>query len=299
MHGSDLAAALALGAALLIAVGDVFQQRSAHDVTDEPVGHVALLRRLLVDKQWWLGSLLAGAGFGLQAAALGLGSVVLVQAVLATSVVFALPLSARYAGRRITGRQWLWAMLLAAAVTVIVTVGEPTEGQARASLRTWALVIACLGPVIVVCLVVARLRAGRPVAAVLLGAVSGSLWGVFAVLTKGLVDQLDQGIVALLRTPELYGWVLVAITATTLQQSAFRAGSMSASLPAVSASEPLVGSILGIMVLGETLHPGSAGEVGLALAVVGMLLAIMALARSEAVVQISATAEPSSNTRSS
>ena len=299
MHGSDLAAALALGAALLIAVGDVFQQRSAHDVTDEPVGHVALLRRLLVDKQWWLGSLLAGAGFGLQAAALGLGSVVLVQAVLATSVVFALPLSARYAGRRITGRQWLWAMLLAAAVTVIVTVGEPTEGQARASLRTWALVIACLGPVIVVCLVVARLRAGRPVAAVLLGAVSGSLWGVFAVLTKGLVDQLDQGIVALLRTPELYGWVLVAITATTLQQSAFRAGSMSASLPAVSASEPLVGSILGIMVLGETLHPGSAGEVGLALAVIGMLAAIMALARSEAVVQISATAEPSSNTRSS
>ena len=33
MHGSDLAAAFALGAALLIAVGDVFQQRSAHDLS--------------------------------------------------------------------------------------------------------------------------------------------------------------------------------------------------------------------------------------------------------------------------
>ena len=87
MHGSNLAAAFALGAALLIAVGDVFQQRSAHEVTDAPVGHVALLLRLLVNKQWWLGSLLAAAGFGLQAAALGLGSVVLVQALLATSVV--------------------------------------------------------------------------------------------------------------------------------------------------------------------------------------------------------------------
>lgn len=287
MHGSDLAAALAIGAALLIAVGDVFQQRSAHDVTDEPVGHVALLLRLLTSTQWWVGSLLAAAGFGLQAAALGLGSVVLVQALLATSVVFALPLSARYAGRRITGRQWLWALVLAAAVTVIVTVGEPTEGQARASLQTWGLVIACLGPVIAVCLVVARLKDGRPVAAVLLGAVSGSLWGVFAVLTKGLVDQLDQGIVALLRTPELYGWILVAITATMLQQSAFRAGSMSASLPAVSASEPLVGSMLGIVVLGETLHPSRIGAAGLALAVVAMLAAIVALARGEAVVQTS------------
>ncbi len=285
MHGSGLAAVFALGAALLIAVGDVFQQRSAQDVTDEPVGHVALLLRLLTNKRWWLGSLLAAAGFGLQAAALGLGSVVLVQALLATSVVFALPLSARYAGRRITGRQWLWALLLAAAVTVIVTVGEPTEGQSRASLRTWALVIACLGPVIVLCLVIARLRAGRPVAAVLLGAVSGSLWGVFAVLTKGLVDQLDQGIAVLLTTPELYGWVLVALTATTLQQSAFRAGSMAESLPAVSASEPLVGSMLGIVVLGESLNPSRTGSIGLALAVVAMLVAIVALARSEAVAQ--------------
>ena len=292
MHGSNLAAAFALGAALLIAVGDVFQQRSAHEVTDAPVGHVALLLRLLVNKQWWLGSLLAAAGFGLQAAALGLGSVVLVQALLATSVVFALPLSARYAGRRITGRQWLWALLLAVAVTVIVTVGEPAQGQARASLRTWALVIACLGPVIAVCLVVARRRDGRPEAAVLLGAVSGSLWGVFAVLTKGLVDQLDQGIVVLLRTPEFYGWVLVAVTATMLQQSAFRAGSMSASLPAVAASEPLVGSLLGIVVLGETLNPSRTGSIGLALAVVGMLVAIAALARSEAVVQHGTTVQP-------
>ena len=293
MHGSGLAAAFALGAALLIAVGDVFQQRSAHEVTDAPVGHVALLLRLLVDKQWWLGSLLAGAGFGLQAAALGLGSVVLVQALLATSVVFALPLSARYAGRRITARQWLWALLLAAAVTVIVTVGEPTQGQPRGSLRTWALVIACLGPVIAVCLVVARLQVGRPLAAVLLGAVSGSLWGVFAVLTKGLVDQLDQGLVVLLRTPELYGWVLVAVTATMLQQSAFRAGSMSASLPAVSASEPLVGSALGIVVLSESLHPGRTCSVGLALAVVAMLVAIVALARGEAPVTVGAARQSS------
>jgi drug/metabolite transporter (DMT)-like permease len=298
MHGSDLAAAFALGAALLIAAGDVFQQRSAHEVTDAPVGHVALMLRLLVNKQWWLGSLLATAGFGLQAAALGLGSVVLVQALLATSVVFALPLSARYAGRRITGRQWLWALVLAAAVSVIVTVGEPTEGQSRGSLRTWALVIGCLGPAIALCLLIARLRTGRPVAAVLLGAVSGSLWGVFAVLTKGLVDQLDQGIVALLTTPELYGWVLVAITATTLQQSAFRAGSMSASLPAVSASEPLVGSVLGIVVLGEALRPGESGSIGLALAVVAMLAAIVALARSEAATTVgAATVQPNRSPR--
>jgi len=283
VHRSDIASVFALGAALLIAVGDVFQQRSAHEVTDEPVGHVALLLRLLRDKRWWLGSLVAAAGFGLQAVALGFGSVVLVQALMATSLLFALPLSARYAGRRITRWQWVWAGVLAAAVAVIVTVGDPSEGQSRVGLEMWLPVIATLGPVLVLCLVAARALAGKPVAAVLLGLVSGSLWGLFAVLTKAVVDQLGQGFWALLKTPELFPWAAVAVAATTLQQSAFRAGTMAASLPAVAVSEPLVGSVLGIAVLGEMLRPGRSGWVGLGVAVGAMVVSIVALARSEVV----------------
>jgi drug/metabolite transporter (DMT)-like permease len=211
-----------------------------------------------------------------------LGSVILVQAVLATSVLFALPLSARYGGRRITGRQWAWAGVLGVAVATVLIVGDPTAGQARAGWHTWAPVIVSLAVVLSACLAGARLRAGRPVSAVLLGLVSGSLWGLFAVLTKGVVDQLDQGVLAVLKTPELYGWVLVALAATTLQQSAFRAGSMAESLPAVSVSEPLVGSALGIAVLGETLQPGRTGWAVLVAAVVAMVAAIASLARSEA-----------------
>jgi drug/metabolite transporter (DMT)-like permease len=191
VHRSDIASMFALGAALLIAIGDVFQQRSAHEVTEETVGPVALLWRLLRDKRWWLGSLV---GFGFQAAALGFGSVVLVQALLATSLLFALPLSARYSGRRITRWQWVWAGVLAAAVAVIVTVGDPSKGQPRAGLEVWLPVCATLGPVLVLCLVAARILAGKPVAAVLLGLVSGSLWGLFAVLTKAVVEQLGHGV---------------------------------------------------------------------------------------------------------
>lgn len=69
---TDIAALLALAAALMMGIGDVIQQRSAHDVTQKPVGTLALFRRLLHDLRWWAGSLVAGAGFGLQAAALGL-----------------------------------------------------------------------------------------------------------------------------------------------------------------------------------------------------------------------------------
>ncbi len=282
MPRTDLAVVCALGAALFIALGDVLQQRSAHEVTDQPVSHVGLFLRLLRDRQWWLGSLLGGAGFGLQAAALGFGSVLLVQALLVSSMLFALPLSARFAGRRITRAQGMWALALTAAIAVVVTEGNPTEGHSRAGLDVWTWALLTLGPALALCLVGARRASGTPLAAVLLGLVAGSLWGVFAVLTKGIVDELDSGIWAVLKMPEIYAWAAVALAATALQQSAFRAGSMAASLPAAAVSEPVVGSILGVAVLGEAINPGRSGWFTVGLAVAVMIVATAALARSQA-----------------
>jgi drug/metabolite transporter (DMT)-like permease len=281
MDKADIAALLALGAAFFIAIGDVIHQRSAHEVTDEQVSHLELFKRLLRDGQWWLGSLVAAVGFALQAAALGLGSVLLVQALLVTSLLFALPINARASHRRVTRWEWMWAALLAASVVVIVTVGNPTAGHSRASLETWTAVIVVLGPALVACVLGANVLKG-PASAVLLGVVSGALWGLFAVLTKGVVDRLDDGLWALVRTPELYVWALVAIAGTAYQQSSFRAGSLTASLPTMTVAEPVVGSVLGIVVLGETLRPGDAGWLTLFVAVGVMVVATAALARGEA-----------------
>jgi drug/metabolite transporter (DMT)-like permease len=167
-------------------------------------------------------------------------------------------------------------------VATIITVGNPTAGQSRGALEVWTAVIAVMGPVLVLCVVGARVWAGRPAAAVLLGVVSGSLWGVFAVLTKGLVDHLGGGLWAVLAMPELYVWAAVAVAATAWQQSSFRAGSLAASLPTMTVTEPIVGSALGMLVLGETLRPGDGGMAVLIVAVVAMVTATAALARSEA-----------------
>ncbi|OBF12245.1 hypothetical protein A5730_05090 [Mycobacterium sp. ACS4054] len=281
MGKTDIAAILAVASALMVGIGDVIQQRSAQEVTDKPVGTVALFRRLLRDRQWWTGSLVAGAGFGFQAAALGMGSVVLVQALLVTSLLFALLISARLNHRRITVRQAVWAALLAAAVAVVVTVGDPQEGTPRGSLHTWTIVALIMGPALILCVVGARMFPGS-VGAMLLGLMSGSLWGLFSVLTKGVVDQLDRGIPALLRTPEVYVWAVVAIAATAWEQSAFRAGPLTASLPATTVAEPVVGSVLGVTVLGETLRTNDIGVVALVLSVAVMAAATVALAHGQA-----------------
>jgi drug/metabolite transporter (DMT)-like permease len=278
---TDIAALLAVAAALMIGIGDVLEQQSAQQVTDKPVGTFALFGRLLRDRRWWAGSLVAAAGLGLQAAALGLGSVVLVQALLVTSLLFALVISAGMNHRRITRQQGLWAVLLAGAVAVVVTVGDPQAGTPRGSLKTWTVVALVMGPALILCVIGARVFPGS-VGAMLLGLMSGSLWGLFSVLTKAVVDQLDRGIPALLRLPEVYVWVVVAIAATAWEQSAFRAGPLTASLPAVTVAEPIVGSALGVTVLGETLQTSNVGLVALGLSVAVMVAAAVALAHSQA-----------------
>ncbi|OBG70512.1 hypothetical protein A5714_19840 [Mycobacterium sp. E2462] len=281
MGQTEIAAVLAVGAALMIGIGDVAQQRSAQQVTEQSVGTVALLRRLLRDRRWWAGSLVAGAGFGLQAAALGLGSVVLVQALSVTSLLFALVLNARVNHRKISRAQGIWATLLVAAVAVVVTVGDPGEGTPRGSVKTWTVVALIVGPALILCVVGARMFPGS-VGALLLGVLSGSLWGIFTVLTKGVVDRLDHGILAVLRLPELYVWLALAIAATAWEQSAFRAGPLTASLPAVTVTEPIVGAVLGVTVLGETLQTTGPRVAALTISVAVMVAATVALAHSQA-----------------
>lgn len=289
MAKADIAALLALCAAVFIAIGDVVHQRSAQDVSDPTISHTGLFLELLRDRGWWLGSGVAAIGFAFQAAALSLGSVLLVQALLVTSLLFALPMSARAAHRRVTRWEWTWAALLAASVAIIVTVGNPTAGHGRAPQSAWAMVAAVLIPLLVICVVTANRRSG-PERAMLLALVSGALWGVFAVLTKGVVTLLADGPVAVLRSPELYAWAIVGVAGTAWQQSSFRAGAMTASLPTMTITEPIVAAVLGVVVLGETLRPDDAGWTVLVVAVVVMVVATVALARGEAKANASAGA---------
>lgn len=282
MAHANIAALLAVSSALCVASGDVLQQRATHCIADRSVGTVELFAGLLRNQRWWWGALLLVASIALQAAALGEGSVLMVQALLTSSVLFALPIDAWFSHRTVTGGEWVWAALLTAAVIVVVVVGNPEAGHAGASLRTWAAVAVVLGPLLVGCAVAGRIWGGAAAAA-LFAFVSGSLWGVFAVLAKEVVARLGDGAGAVIRIPELYACILVAVGGVAWSQSAFRAGPLTASMPTLQMSQPVVAAVLGVVVLGETLNTGRAGMIALVAAALAMTAAIVKLARVEAV----------------
>jgi len=276
-----LAAALALLAAALFALAAAVQQRSAATV---PVGQdrgLRLVRSLLRSPRWWTGTLADASGYVAQAAALGLGSLLLVQPLLVTTVLFALPLGARWAGRRLARSDWAWAGVLVLSLAAFVVTGQPTAGAELAGWRAWLPAWVVLGVTVAGCLLGAAVRRGTS-RAVLLAVTTGVAYGLAAALTKGVVSLLDDGPAAVLGHWSTYLLVAALLGGTLVQQSAFQAASLGASLPAATVGEPVVAVTLGITVLGERLHADGAEWLLIGVLVAAMVAATVALARSSA-----------------
>ena len=272
---------VALLSALLFAVGFVMQQRAASEVPDDESLGFGLVRRLVRRPIWLIGTGADSLGYVAQAVALGLGSLVLVQPLLATSLLFALPLGAWWAKRRLRRSDAVWALALTAGLAVFLVAGNPTEGVDLADIGPWLIAAAVFVPVTGACiLVAARSRGARR--AVLLAVATGILYGVAAALTKSTVSLLDDGFVGIVTSWEPYALVAAAGLGTYLQQSAFQAGDLSQSLPAVSVLEPVVAVVLGITLLQEDLQADGLEWALIVVSGVAMIAATAALARSQA-----------------
>ena len=281
MLGHGLVVFFALCSAVCMAIGIVVRQRATMDLPADQSVSPRMFATLLRRPLWWAGTAVAVAGYAFQALALVKGSLIVVQPLLVSALLFALPLSARLAGRRVSRREWLWAALLTVALAFFVLLARPGPPDRPATLLLSVVVsIVCLA-VIVACIVVARRLAGAR-RAVLFAVGVGMLFGAVAVVTKYVMHLLDQrGALALLATPAPYALVLLGIVATLLQQSAFHAGALQKSVPAMLVLEPIVAVCLGAVLLGEELDVDGFELVALALAVGAMTAATFSLGRGE------------------
>ena len=279
-----LAAGLALLSAALFAVAAAAQQRAAAQVPDDRARGLGLIRVLVRRPLWWVGTGGDLGGFAAQAAALGLGSLMLVQPLLVTTLLFALPLSTWWSGRRLSRPDAAWALTLSAALALFVVVAEPTAGVDRATPLQWLPAGVVLGALLLGCLAVAAVRRGT-LRAVLLAVATALLYGITAAVTKGVVSLLDDGLLALVTAWETPALAIAAVGGTLLSQSAFQAGGLAASLPIITVGEPIVGVALGAAVLGEQVQVDGVEWLIFPVLVVAMVVATAALAHSAAVDQ--------------
>lgn len=331
-----LAAILALLSALSIAWGTVIRHNLSGTL-EEGTSTLRGVAKTLKLPRWWLGSGLAIAGYVFQVAALAFGTLLLVQPLLVMKLMLTLPLAAKVNGRRISRSEMIWSVALTFAVATLVLLGKPTAGSTDIPTYLWGWALA-VGGVVTCGLYAAAVQwpntgtgsgsnAGDSPAiadrsstdnstgsasdtkqrgvlrqnpkALLLGTATGWLYGFVALLSKSVVDTyVNDGLVQLLLSWELWLLVALAVIGVGLQQAAFNAGPLQASLPAMTVVEPIVAFSLGYIVLGERFQAVGVQWVALFIALATMISATIALAArpAEATATASTSAPSSANT---
>ncbi|OZC66571.1 hypothetical protein CH251_21855 [Rhodococcus sp. 06-462-5] len=281
MTASWLSIALALISAFLFACASVAQQSAAASV---PEG-TALLSALIRSPRWWVGVLGDGGGYAVQIAALWVGSVLVVQPLLVTALLFALPMSAKLAGRTLPASTWALAFLLAAALAIFIVVGDPSEGSTDAPISRWLVPLVVAAVVIGGAALCGLLLTSPGMRALLLGAAGGLLFGLAAALTKFVTDLVDGDPLAAVTAWQTYT-IGSGMLGFYLQQRAFQVGPLSASMPAITICEPLGAAFIGVTVLDERIRSDGASLAIIAVAVSVMVVTTIRLSRTQASTRI-------------
>ena len=156
-----LAIFFALASALTVAWGTVIRHRIALDADD------SVMRAAMSNPLWWVGTAAAIGAYGLQVIALGFGTLLVVQPILVLSLMFTLPLSAWYSGRKMPFHEVFWSIALTIAVGIMVIYGRPVAGNPRPEWSDWwpALLVG-LATLAILGAAAAKLPDQRPLASV-------------------------------------------------------------------------------------------------------------------------------------
>ncbi len=275
-----LTIALGLGAALWLGGGFVLQQHVAATLPWSDVLSPRLLLDLVRKPLWVAGIVVMVIGQLLGAAALGQGSLALVEPLLAANLLFALSVSALWRRHRLGGREWGGALLLIAGLADFLLAADPGDGPGgRVHWYGWVVAAASV-LVLVVFLVFLARRTDLAGEGTLLGTAAGVLFGLQDALTSRAVPLIGHGPLGLLTSWKLYAVLGVALVGLVLGQSAFRAAPLTASLPGLTVAEPLTGIALGAVLFSEPLRLSAPAVLAEVAAFVAIAFGVVLLARS-------------------
>jgi drug/metabolite transporter (DMT)-like permease len=280
---------LAVVAACANAASSVLQRKANREVPRSENLSLRLIWSLLHEPVWFGGVLAVMVGFLLQATALGMGQLSVVEPILVLELPLTLILASRAFHARLGWREWVPAVAMTAGLAGLLYALSPSAG--RSGTLPWYVWITGIGINLVVVggLVAAARRgpAGRGGGsngsgdrqAALLGVAAGATFGLTAALMKGMTTTFAGGFGELFTSWQLYAMIAAGVFGLFLVQSALNAGPLIAAQPGLTMSDPIVSILWGVLAFHEQVRTGPY----LALAVIsGLVLtaAVVMLARS-------------------
>jgi len=249
---NGLAIAIAFVSAVTFAVSTSVQHQAAEAAPASATGALGLIGHLLRRPLWLVGQVLAVLGFAMHAAALHFGPIAVVQPIVISGIVFAVPVRAAISHRLPSRREVQAVSVTATGLAVFLVASNPTEGV-HADLGAEPVILTVVGAVVAAgCALAARFDHHPIRTAFLLGMASGVLFGLVAGLLKLSLQELaDGGVGRMLTVWPTYALVVVGGGGVLGNQLAYRAARLSASMPVLNIVDGLVALGFGYLVFQE------------------------------------------------
>jgi uncharacterized membrane protein len=275
--GSLASVLFAVMAAALLGTASVAQRHAALDVPTFGAGDPRLVSALVGRPWWWIGTVASVAGLGLQVLALTLGSIIVVQSVMTSSIVFTTVAERLLLGHRPPARAWVGMGLTALGLAGLLLSLAPTAG-ASAGPSAWStLVVAavCLAGMAAAVAWSRRSPSAAGHGVLGLAAATGLGYGVTAIQLKSVGTQLAAGLTAPLAHPALYVAAVVGPLSILLSQHALQQGRRAlAVVSLILVIDPIVGLLGGLMWFGEVVATGAGALAGAGLGVAAMVAGV-------------------------
>jgi drug/metabolite transporter (DMT)-like permease len=252
---AEMATFLALVAAACFALAAALQQRGQFHLAGQgrAVEGLGGLVRLLAVPVWLLGTLVLFCGYETQGAALDRGRLVVIQPLLVTTIVWALPFGHWLTRQNVVRRQVLGAGVVVVGLSLFVLVGDPDAGKDNASTRSFVLASLAVSAVVAGLLLWLRTKQAPALRAAVLGVCAGLFFGLSATFTKPVLDDLHVSVGEAAgdwRTWALLGFGFIAFL---IQQLSLATGQLAPAMATVSVSNPAISVVLGIVLFDERL----------------------------------------------
>lgn len=281
-----------LCAALAISLGAVLQSRAARQLENPPTHPLSLLLRLIRVPLWLLGAAFAGLSGLFHVVALRDGSLIEVESILVTSLLFALVFGVYLSKSPVTARDWFGATLTVFGLIFFLGFAEPADGDYTVPLLGWIITGVVIAAVIGGLLALLRKTTSPNPRAALLGTIAALFLGTAAIMLKLITELLrnDEGWMALVAALVVLG--ICELGAIATQQLAFRAGDLAPALGPFIGANPLFAGLIGIVVFEERFHTDPVNLIGGIFGIAMMVAGIFYLANSPLVAVGSGEVEP-------
>ena len=271
----SIIAALLAGASF--ATAGVLQQRVAQTRPEGESLSLGLLLDLAKQRLWLAGISMAVLSYVFQSIALAFGPLALVQPLIVSELIFALPVSAKLHGLKMGRREWTGALAVAGGLALGVAASHPRGGSYSTPLVGWLWAIGAVAGLTVLALLVGS-RTSGPLRASSFALAGATIMGFQSALLSSTVQSFRQaGVGATFLQWQTYLLVVASIGGLLLIQSAYQAGPLATSMPVMDATEPTVAVVLGLMLFGEIVNTGAVPLVLTAVGIAAIISGIITL----------------------